>query len=205
MIQYYAKKLHGVKRLFVRFPYNTEMISRLKAIAPCQWSRSEKAWHFDARHDVFEKLKAAFPDIKPLTEGATAQYRNDKTNFKTARPAPGKVRVIQYASGRYRIVALYNELMVNIVRHFPFAQYDKVNKWWSVAIEEKQKKALGDFCEMQKLELVWEDEQRHQKLKARPNSFEISNYRACPDEMLQKLEVMRYSSNTTGSYTHMFE
>ena len=90
MIHYYAKRHRGVKRLFIRFAYNTEMISRLKAIAPCQWSGSEKAWHFDARHDIFEKLKAAFPDMKALEEGANAQYRSDKTNFKTARPAHGK-------------------------------------------------------------------------------------------------------------------
>jgi site-specific recombinase XerD len=181
------------------------MISRLKSIAPCQWSRSEKAWHVDAKHDVFEKLKELFPDMKPLTQGATAQYRDDKTIFKTARPARGKVRVIQYANGRYRIVAFYDDVLINIVRNFPFAQYDKMNKWWSAALEEKQKKALADFCAMQKLELVWEDEQRHQRIKPRTNSFEISNYRACPDEMVQKMEVMRYSSNTVGSYTHLFE
>lgn len=191
--------------MFIRFAYDVDMIAQLKAIAPCQWSKTEKAWHFEASNVVFEKLKLAFPEMTALAESAAPLYRNDKTNYKTAKPKSGEVRVMQYLAGRFRIIAPYNEMLFEIVRRFPFAHYDKKNHWWSAAIDQKQRKALEDFCAMQKLELKWEDEQRHQSLKPRPSAYEITNYRACPDTMLQKLETMRYSSNTIGSYTSLFE
>ncbi|MEO7991368.1 MAG: site-specific tyrosine recombinase/integron integrase [Chryseolinea sp.] len=205
MIHYYAKKHHGVKRLFVRFAYDAAMISKLKAIAPCQWSKSEKAWHFEARYKVFEKLKVMFPEMMPLEERANAEYRNDSTHYSTAKAKKNVVRVVRYEPGRYRVVAYYDVELVGVLKTFPFAYYDKVNKWWGVAIEEKQRKALEDFCTMHDLSIVWEDELRKQQVKPRPESFEISNYKTCPDEMLQKLEVMRYSTKTVETYRMLFE
>ncbi len=202
---YYAKKHDGVKRLFVRFAYTTEIIEVLRGIGPCRWSRREKAWHFDASNLIFERLKRAFPEMTALEESRTPLNQNDKTKYKTAKSEQGKVRVIQYLPGRYRIVAGYDEMFSQIVKHFPYAHYDHANRVWSAALEQKQKKALEDFCALHKLELIWEEEKLHRPLKPRPNAFEISNYRVCPDIMLQKLETMRYSANTIGSYTQLFE
>lgn len=205
MIHYYAKRHRGAERLFIRFAYNAGMITTLRAIAPCRWSSSEKAWHFEAHHAIYEKLKLAFPDMKALDETAKADYRIDSTHYKTAKPRPSVVRVVRYLTGRYRVISCYDAQLATVLKHFPFAQYDDRNKWWSVAIEEKQKKALEDFCSIHKMSILWEDEVRQHRIKPRPNSFEIANYRTCPDEMLEKLETMRYSSHTVTSYKQTFE
>jgi integrase/recombinase XerD len=115
------------------------------------------------------------------------------------------VKAVLYKPGRYRVIALYSPLLVALVKTFPFAVYDKANKWWSMAIEEKQKKALEDFCTMHQFALLWEDGQQKKILKPRPQAFEIANYHTCPDAMLQKLQVMRYSPSTLLVYKHAFE
>ena len=95
MIYYYSKSHHGVKRLFIQFPYNSEIISALREMAPCRWSKSEKAWHFEPSNAVFEKLKASYPEMQPLTH--TAEEDRTLENTKTEKPKRTKliVRIVQ--------------------------------------------------------------------------------------------------------------
>src|SRR5258706_6505643 len=181
-MHYYTKKHRGEKRLFLKTPNDKVITNKLKEIAPCRWSQTEKAWHFEATNEVFKKLREAFPDILPLE---TISNGNAKGDLVNAKPEKQIVKAVQYQPGRFRIIAFYNPLLVSIVKTFPYAKYDKANKWWSAAIDEKQKKALEDFCSTEGMALQWEDEQKKKALKPRPQVFEIPNYRACPDVMLQ--------------------
>ncbi len=203
-MHYYAKMHRGERRLFVQFPFHTETTLQLKLTAPCQWSKTEKAWHFEATNTVFKKLQEAFPHLQ-ARDATLAPALASKPADK--KPAPEKltVKVVQYQPGRYRVIAFHNPLLVSILKTFPFAMYDKANKWWSAAIEEKQRKALMDFCKTQSLKLVWADEARKKPVKPKPHAYEIANYRTCPDAMLQKLQIMRYSPNTLLVYKQAFE
>ena len=182
--------------------------------APCQWSRTEKAWHFEASNSIFQKLKEAYPQIEATTIVADKEYivkkareENPAPKHLTVRAIPARLRHSggHYKDGRYKIIAFYNPLLIAILKDLPYAKYDKAKKWWTAAVDEKQKKALEDFCKTQNLLLQWEDEQKKQTLKPRPQAFEIANYRTCPDEMMQKLETMRYSPNTIIAYKQLFE
>lgn len=205
MIHYYAKIHRGSKRLFVQFPYDKSIIDRLKTIAPCQWSKSEKAWHMEASNLVFGKLKKAFPEMQPSVPAAGHEAGAKENSQETSVQKKQVIRAVHYQPGRYRVIAFYHPTLVNILKAFPYATYDKATKWWSAAIDEKQKKALEDFCKTESLTLQWEDELTKKPVKRRPQAFEISNYRACPDEVLQKLETMRYSSHTISTYRQLFE
>jgi site-specific recombinase XerD len=191
----------GEKRLFVQSPKDAAITGKIRDIAPCRWSKTEKAWHFDPTREVFEKLKKAFPDIQPQkTFTASTEVK-----VQTAPPERLTVKAVQYQPGRYRIMAFFHPMLVSIVKTFPYAKYDKGNKWWSVAIDEKQKKALTDFCTTKGMTLQWEDAILKAAIRPRPRPFEIANYRTCPDAMVQKLEVMRYSPKTIETYRQLFE
>ena len=211
---YYAKAHKGSKRLFLQFPYSNEIVNKLKTIAPCLWSRTEKAWHFEASNSIFQKLKEAYPQLEATTIVADKEYivkkareENPAPKHLTVRAIPARLRHSggHYKDGRYKIIAFYNPLLIAILKNFPYAKYDKAKKWWTAAIDVKQKKALEDFCKTQNLLLQWEDEQKKQTLKPRPQAFEIANYRTCPDEMMQKLETMRYSPQTIAAYKQLLE
>ncbi len=201
-ILYYSKIHRGKKRLFVQFPFNEALASKLKEIAPCLWSKTERAWYFEASNTIFKKLMEAFPNLQALE--ATARLTPTKNDKKT-EPKKKAIKAVQYQPGRYRVIAFYNPLLVSILKTFPFATYDKANKWWSAAIEEKQKKALEDFCKTEDFELIWQGEPRKKVLKPKPQAYEVANYRTCPDAMLEKLQIMRYSANTLLVYKQAFE
>lgn len=205
MMIYYAKIHRGSKRLFVKFPYGEETVKLLRGIAPCLWSQTEKAWHFEPRNEIFEKLKAMFPNMKPLQPVAEKEYRERAVQSEEKKAKKGEVRCVQYHNGRYRIFASFNPLLLNILKSFPFAAFDKVNKWWTVAMDEKQSKAMEDFCKVENMILLWVDERKMSVLKPKPQPFEVPNYRSCPDVMIQKLEIMRYSPRTIVAYRQLFE
>jgi integrase/recombinase XerD len=75
--------------------------------------------------------------------------------------------------------------------------------FWSSA--ENRKKALADYCKTKLLTLIWENDFQKNTIKPRTPSYEITAYRNCPDEMVEKLETMRYSSNTLKTYKQLFE
>lgn len=203
---YYAKIHHGEKRLFLKFEYDKLMIEKIKQIADCKWSKTEMAWHFEPLNSIFEKLKLEFPKMQPQKQMADANYKIPKPSIiKDSEHEKLTVKAIEYHAGKYRVIAYFNPLLVSILKEFPYSKYDKINKWWSVAIDEKQKKALEDFCKTQKMTLLWSDERKNSIIKPRPQPFEIPNYRLCPDEMLQKLETMRYSPRTITTYKQLFE
>lgn len=203
MIHYFAKVHRHEKRLFIKSPNDRDITAKLRGVAPCQWSKTERSWHFEASREVFEKLKEAFPDLKPLEVAANKEYKEEK--ILNSKPQKLTVKVVHYQPGRFRIIALYDQQLVELLKKFPFASFDKANKWWSAAMDEKQKKALTDFCKMNELHLVWQDEHRERPIKAKPSPFEIPNYRACPDEMMEKMEVMRYSAKTISTYKELLE
>ena len=205
-MHYYGKTHRGEKRLFIKFPFDTAITERLKKAADCRWSQTEKAWHVEASGAVFTNLKKAFPELTPLTQRAEANpLEKPKPSPSSSKATKLAVKAVQYQTGRFRVIFQYHPLLVSILKTFPFAKFDKGNKWWSVAIEEKQKKALEDYCKTEGLELLWEDERQKKGVKPKPRAYEIPNYRICPDAMLEKLEIMRYSPKTIESYKQSFE
>ncbi len=204
MIYYYAKIHRGEKRLFVQTPNQKEITNKLKTISDCRWSQTEKAWHFDATNLVYKKIKEAFPEMKALNDAkaseqvATLPSREKDVNYSN-------IKAKQYLPGRYHIIAPYDPLLISIIKSFPYAIYDKAKKWWSVAMDEKQKKALADFCKTKRLTLNWENNIEKKTVKPRTPSYKIDAYRNCPDKMVEKLETMRYSSNTLKTYKQLFE
>lgn len=51
-------------RIRVDFPYNAEMVSKLRQIADARWSRTMGAWHVPYTKEAFEKLKGLFPELE---------------------------------------------------------------------------------------------------------------------------------------------
>jgi site-specific recombinase XerD len=205
-MHYYDKVHQGKRRLFIKFPFNKAITDKLKKITDCRWSQTEKAWHLEASNSVFEKLKEVFPELQPLKPSAAIKrVETTKPIVTNVKVEKLSVKAIQYKTGMFRVISHYHPLLASLLKEFPLAKYDKGNRWWSVAIDEKQRKALEDFCRMEKMELVWEDERQRKGLKPKPRPYEIPNFRTCPDKMLEKLEIMRYSPKTIETYKQCFE
>jgi len=60
-------------RIRVDFPYNAEMVSKLRQIADTRWSKTMGAWHIPYTSEAFEELTTMFPDVEIITEADRIQ------------------------------------------------------------------------------------------------------------------------------------
>lgn len=51
-------------RIRVEFPYNQELVSKLRQIPDARWSKTMGAWHVPYTKEAFEQLKLLFPDVE---------------------------------------------------------------------------------------------------------------------------------------------
>jgi len=50
-------------RIKLEFPYNQELIRKIKQIEGCTWSQTHKAWHIPCTREAFNELKKLIPDV----------------------------------------------------------------------------------------------------------------------------------------------
>lgn len=60
-----SKIIHrNATRIRVDFPYNAEMVSKLRQIPNARWSKTMGAWHVPYTSEAFEQLKELFPEVE---------------------------------------------------------------------------------------------------------------------------------------------
>ena len=60
-----SKVIHrNEARIRIDFPYNQDILSKLKQIPDTKWSATFRAWHIPYTKEAFEKLKTIFPDVE---------------------------------------------------------------------------------------------------------------------------------------------
>lgn len=77
----------NMARLFLKFPYDKELIDLVKSLPKVQWSHSKKAWHIDYHEDVPVRILNLF-----ALKGVKLNYTNEKTEVPknlriTTKPA----------------------------------------------------------------------------------------------------------------------
>jgi site-specific recombinase XerD len=212
-------------RIFLKFPYDTHIIKRIRQIRGSKWSQTHKAWHIPFNKESLEHLKEINPlgnDIFPelidtpddLSEKIKAHFGEriaklviDET---IEEPVSGKiiakkeVYVFKTKQGRLRVVFGYIKEMINAIKKFPYSRWDAKNKWWTVPYSEKLLKELRQTCEGFGLEVIYEEEVMEFGVK-KISREDVPNYRKCPEEFIAKLREMRYSERTLKTYGGMFE
>lgn len=70
-------------RIRVDFPYNQELVSKLKQLPDVRWSKTLKVWHVPYTREVFEALKKLFPDLEyEATEPKTGERQEEAVRLE---------------------------------------------------------------------------------------------------------------------------
>ena len=69
-------------RIRVNFPYDAELVSKLKQIPDARWSKTLNAWHIPYTKEAFGQLKALFPNLEIEADADRIQ----KDNITVASP-----------------------------------------------------------------------------------------------------------------------
>lgn len=146
-------------RIRIDFPYNQELLSKLRQIPDTKWSKTMKAWHIPYTIEAFEQLKILFPDVEytttlpnvetsidlslqqnnaAISEKEDASYLIEKTIKKTIEPSDLKVRnkntgiSIDITAKHIFIKMPKNEADIQFVRSFRYALWDSINFCWVI-------------------------------------------------------------------------
>ena len=79
---------HSENRIRVDFPYNAEIVAKLRQIPDIRWSKTLGAWHIPYTKEAFERLKALYPDMEHLNTSTEldAEQSNDRGKLNNATP-----------------------------------------------------------------------------------------------------------------------
>lgn len=137
----------SASRIRIDFPYDPELIARVKALPNRQWSQTKKCWHVP---DTAENLRLLQALGGTLVETPSEEPVNTEPNVTkqpkpkpTPPPLPPKPRpsaelpvagqISVYArEGRLRLTFQYDIVIITFVKTLPYPVYNKANRWWSV-------------------------------------------------------------------------
>jgi len=141
-------------RIRVDFPYNQELVSKLRQISDARWSKTHGAWHIPYTKEAFVQLKTLFPEVEYtsptvvtsrdlslpdapcIIENTQIPVITDRDlsrqkQHDATKPERNDIS-IEITENHVFIKMPKNEADIQYVRSFKFAQWDVRNYCWVV-------------------------------------------------------------------------
>lgn len=193
------------RKIRIKMPRNDEDIVFVKSLRYCRWLRDERCWEVPDYPGNLNQLTEYFGDrmLSLVKHEIVVPEASANTGRSIGR---NEVLIMRMRSGRVRIIAPYNPVLMNKIKQIPYNRWDKTNKWWTIPYSENFVNELAAICQNEGYAIIVEEEERkiEGKLK-RISRYDIANYRDVPDSYRQKLVELRYSDNTIKHYISAFE
>lgn len=185
---------NGKAVLKLCFPFNQEVIEKVKCLPEVRWSSSMKCWYLPDTINSKEIIKS----IKGI-EFIFECHIEEKTGVMVAEPLK-KLAITRYSKGRIRLVFKYDIGLISLIRSFPFYFYDVDEQWWTLPHLESILEHLNKYCSQHGWKMEYMDEWAERRLVQRNRN---SGYESmvCPAGFEEKLKVMRYSESTIRNYS----
>jgi len=139
----------GEDRFKLSFPFDPEMIEKVKHLNGARWSQTHHAWHLPFTKGAFEELKAVFPDIE------LSGFKHKKAEINTSEivrkqeypevakkeQSPQQVisaksdwnKIIIEVSGRRIFIKMpKNDADIQFIRAINYARWDKSGFIWII-------------------------------------------------------------------------
>ncbi len=144
---------HNELRIRVDFPYNAEMVAKLRQIPDARWSKTIGAWHVPYTSEAFDKIKSLFPEVEILISepliGARLEVAPRLIAKETPRlikkpnqtePIEARLEVvprlenisIEITEKQIIIKLPKNETDIQFIRSFKYARWNNTQFYWTV-------------------------------------------------------------------------
>jgi site-specific recombinase XerD len=224
---------HGASKLILQLPKNGADITFVRSLRYSRWDDVHFRWHIThsltnltllrnyfgvrLKEEALETVEGAKggQSMERATSGEGAITKEFGTQAKRQADKVVKAKklnglaantllLVTYMQGRIRLLFSYQGELIKLVKSLPLAKWDADNRWWTVADTEAVREQLRDFCTHFGWQLKLEQEQ---KPAVRSDSFkrDKTHFRPCPDSMIEKMTVQRYSYRTIKVYKRLFE
>ena len=164
-----------VSRIALYFPYETELVTKAKALPDICWDKSLKCWHMPADKQHWTEFVRHFPDYKIITE----------------EPVRTGIHMEVYAK-QILLKIPKNDTDIQFVRSFKYVRWDRDRYCWIIPNYHKNVDLLKNYfdkrIETMKIHEVVSNEVEKQSI--------IDTYEVSGDELL----IINYASRVFRLY-----
>jgi integrase/recombinase XerD len=189
--------------ILLKMKKDEQDIRFLRTLRYARWDSAAFCWVISRKDENLTMMRNYFgdrltenngkePSSRPIIPSTTPEVETDT------------LLVVKYHNGRVRLIFRYEKELVKLIKTLPLYAWDKENLWWTIAHTEVALANLSAFCEQNGWAYRYLEDLRHINRKPRLKPDEVENYRQVPECYLNKLTVLRYSTNTIKTYKDCF-
>jgi len=193
------------KHIILKMPKNEVDVSFVRFLKYSAWSKQWYHWKIPNYPGNLELILAHF-------RGRIDRYTQHQTVVEThgenrVERKTDEVVLFLTQTKRIRILAAYHLGLMQFVKKIPYHSWDSANKWWSIPYSEEFLRQLEFALKQMALSFRVEQEEPRKNSDAaqKKTPFDSPHYKTCPEEMLLKIQELRYSKSTLKTYKSAFE
>jgi len=193
------------KIIEVKMPKDDTDIQFIRSFKYARWNSHQFCWtvpnfghNADLLKSYFGKKNAVITEQTALLKPSNAEPDKHPTFTKN------DFLLINHSNRTLRLYFSFNTLISNQLKQIPMCVWNSDRRCWEIPYSEKFLAEVKLIAEQNALNFIYHEEKKL-KVQPRKSKFDISNYRKCPQNYLDKLNELRYNKNTVDVYTDMFE
>jgi integrase/recombinase XerD len=191
------------KKIILRMAKNEADVQFVLGLRFSKWNKAERFWEIPVYQGSLERIQHYFGER--ISQTIRHETPSTEPPVQARRIDKNQIFIIRTRTGRLKLIFGYNSALSQLVKTIPYYHWDPKNKCWTIPYSEK----FLDDVKRKIAELGWtllyEEEDMKSEVVPKKSAFDISNYRKCPEEYIQKLQEKRYSPSTIRAYVPLFE
>lgn len=191
------------KKILLKMPKNDTDVHFVRSLKYSRWITQQYIWEISNYPGNLDLVCDYFKErIDELIQHQTTEIAIKEETRKIAK---NEILVIKTKTSRLKLIFGFDKGFMNLIKKFPYHNWDSKNKWWSIPYSDKYLAEINEFAKNNGLQILFEEEKAENTGLKRISAFDIPNYRQCPEEMILKLKEIRYSDKTIKVYKALFE
>jgi integrase/recombinase XerD len=190
------------RKIILKMPKNETDTKFVLTLRFSKFDKVNRVWLIPNFPNNLEIMKEYFKDR--ISQIVIHKEIEIKKVEKTHKIIENEVLIIKTNSNRLKIIFGFNKTLTQAIKKMPFWSWDNKNKWWTIPFSDKLFADIQAVIKQENLILRYEEAENSTKI-ARKSEFDSPNYRPCPENMLLKLQELRYSPQTIKAYKSLFE
>lgn len=189
------------KQIIIKLPKNEMDIQFIRSFKYARWNNSQFYWTVPNFGKNVDKLKSYFGnrDVEITEHEHTAQINTEQPTFSR-----DEFLVINNSNRILKLYFSYDKNLSLQLKQIPYCMWNGDKRCWEIPYSEKFLSEVRVIAGQYGLNYIYHEEKKL-KVIPRTSKYYIKNYRACPQNFIDKLRELRYSQNTLDVYSDMFE
>ena len=189
------------KQIIIKLPKNETDIQFIRSFKYARWNNSQFHWMVPNFGKNADKLKSYFAkrNVEITEHEPTEPLNTEQPSF-----TKDELLVINNSNRILKLYFSFNKILSQQLKQIPYCTWNGDKRCWEIPYSEKFLAEVRAIAEPYGLNYIYREEKKL-KVIPRTSKYDIKNYRACPQNFIDKLRELRYSQNTLDVYSDMFE